>query len=90
MIYIKDFIIRLGVSMKKFIFLVMMCMSVVLQAKTKEEMTRFYDEFVCNEKKALHFAGLGPSCTFIPFIRTIRTRLRIQVLLSFFLGIYLW
>ncbi len=53
--------------MKRFIFLVMMCMSVVLQGKTKEEMTRFYEEFLCNEKKELHFAGLGPSCTFIPF-----------------------
>lgn len=53
--------------MKRLIFLWMMCMSVVLQGKTQKETSQFYEEFLCNEKKALHFAGLGPSCTYIPF-----------------------
>lgn len=53
--------------MKKFIFMVAVFSSLMVNGNTKTEMTRFYEEFLCNEKRELHHAGLGPSCTFIPF-----------------------
>jgi hypothetical protein len=50
--------------MKKLFCIFMIVISSVAFAT---KLDPFYNEFLCDEKRDLHRAGLGPNCTYIPF-----------------------
>jgi len=53
--------------MKKLVVLCLLSLISAAFGSTQSSMEQFYKEFLCNEKRELHQAHLGPNCTFIPF-----------------------